>query len=237
MAINPVLISVSVTGKRRKRRDLDTVIQVSRYQPELEYSNFQFKGFAFSFSMSCIGAEDALKKALPPIGDNNDDNPGQPVRRHQPWAWGEDSRDAGEESQWLSQLYRLSQVLEKFMSTVPENTNYQQQVLFESTFKAASWPSAQRCCRCTSLARATRRSPTPASTEWCASTPTRSPRSNKRNGTWSRCEYSLVLLAQCTMSEVVEEIRRLGWFRDRLTSLNAPVDASWLILVKRECEA
>ena len=28
VAINPVLISVSVTGKRRKRRDLDTVIQV-----------------------------------------------------------------------------------------------------------------------------------------------------------------------------------------------------------------
>ena len=174
---------------------------------------------------------------ISPIGDNNDDNPGQPVRRHQPWAWGEDSRDAGEESQWLSQLYRLSQVLEKFMSTVPENTNYQQQVLFESTFKAASWPSAQRCCRCTSLARATRRSPTPASTEWCASTPTRTRRSNKRNGTWSRCEYSLVLLAQCTRSEVVEEVRRPGWFRDRLTSLNAPVDASWLILVERECEA
>ena len=93
--------------------------------------------------MSRIGADDAFKKTLPPIiGDNNDDDPGQPIWRHKPWAWGEDPRDAGEESQWwLSHFDWLSQVLEKFMSTVPENTNYQQQVLFESTFKAASWPS------------------------------------------------------------------------------------------------
>merc|ERR1712117_337147 len=39
VAINPVLISVSVTGKRRKRRDLDTVIQANQSEgisPELE---------------------------------------------------------------------------------------------------------------------------------------------------------------------------------------------------------
>merc|ERR1719365_447691 len=66
VAINPVLISVSVTGKRRKRRDLDTVIQANQSEgisPELE-----------------------------------------------------------------EKIHEM-QVLEKFMSTVPENTNYQQQVL------------------------------------------------------------------------------------------------------------
>merc|ERR1719361_2036533 len=66
VAINPVLISVSVTGKRRKRRDLDTVIQANQsdgISPELE-----------------------------------------------------------------EKIHEM-QVLEKFMSTVPENTNYQQQVL------------------------------------------------------------------------------------------------------------
>ena len=36
MAINPVLISVSVTGKRRKRRDLDTVIQVAMNDNDVE---------------------------------------------------------------------------------------------------------------------------------------------------------------------------------------------------------
>merc|ERR1719266_2665275 len=66
VAINPVLISVSVTGKRRKRRDLDTVIQANQSEgisPELE-----------------------------------------------------------------EKIHEM-QVLEKFMSTVPENMNYQQQVL------------------------------------------------------------------------------------------------------------
>merc|ERR1711981_1020474 len=66
VAINPVLISVSVTGKRRKRRDLDTVIQANQsdgISPELE-----------------------------------------------------------------EKIHEM-QVLEKFMSSIPENTNYQQQVL------------------------------------------------------------------------------------------------------------
>ena len=36
VAINPVLISVSVTGKRRKRRDLDTVIQVAMNDNDVE---------------------------------------------------------------------------------------------------------------------------------------------------------------------------------------------------------
>merc|ERR1712038_1511980 len=62
VAINPVLVTVSVTGKRRKRRDLDTVIQANQSEgisPELE-----------------------------------------------------------------EKIHEM-QVLEKFMSTVPENTNYQ----------------------------------------------------------------------------------------------------------------
>ena len=64
VAINPVLVTVSVTGKRRKRRDLDTVIggQGEGISPELE-----------------------------------------------------------------EKIHEM-QVLEKFMSSVPENTNYQQQV-------------------------------------------------------------------------------------------------------------
>ena len=37
MAINPVLVTVSVTGKRRRRRDLDTVIGGQEgISPELE---------------------------------------------------------------------------------------------------------------------------------------------------------------------------------------------------------
>merc|ERR1711936_715236 len=64
VAINPVLVTVSVTGKRRKRRDLDTVIGGGEgISPELE-----------------------------------------------------------------EKIHEM-QVLEKFMSSVPENTNYQQQVL------------------------------------------------------------------------------------------------------------
>merc|ERR1711936_910230 len=64
VAINPVLVTVSVTGKRRKRRDLDTVMGGTEgITPELE-----------------------------------------------------------------EKIHEM-QVLEKFMSSVPENTNYQQQVL------------------------------------------------------------------------------------------------------------
>ena len=68
VAINPVLVTVSVTGKRRKRRDLDTVIggQGEGISPELE-----------------------------------------------------------------EKIHEM-QVLEKFMSSVPENTNYQQQVCITS---------------------------------------------------------------------------------------------------------
>jgi len=64
VAINPVLVTVSVTGKRRRRRDLDTV-----------------------------------------IGNNQGITPELEEKIHE------------------------MQVLEKFMSSVPENTNYQQQVL------------------------------------------------------------------------------------------------------------
>merc|ERR1712106_49426 len=64
VAINPVLVTVSATGKRRRRRDLDTV-----------------------------------------IGNNQGITPELEEKIHE------------------------MQVLEKFMSSVPENTNYQQQVL------------------------------------------------------------------------------------------------------------
>merc|ERR1712025_1187678 len=64
VAINPVLVTVSVTGKRRKRRDLDTV----------------------------IGGQEGI-------------------------------------SPELEEKIHEMQVLEKFMSSIPENTNYQQQVL------------------------------------------------------------------------------------------------------------
>merc|ERR1712062_947765 len=64
VAINPVLVTVSVTGKRRRRRDLDTV-----------------------------------------IGNNEGITPELEEKIHE------------------------MQVLEKFMSSIPENTNYQQQVL------------------------------------------------------------------------------------------------------------
>merc|ERR1719323_669446 len=64
VAINPVLVTVSVTGKRRRRRDLDTM----------------------------IGSQEGITPEL-------------------------------------EEKIHEMQVLEKFMSSIPENTNYQQQVL------------------------------------------------------------------------------------------------------------
>ena len=138
MAINPVLISVSVTGKRRKRRDLDTVIQVDLLLDDMMMIRKSRKYDENWNNMNIL-----------------DTHTGKPVRRNQPWAWGKDPWDAGWNAKKRSFAcsFRSSkfltdklcgnllwpncvlQVLEKFMSTVPENTNYQQQVFSAKSTK------------------------------------------------------------------------------------------------------
>ena len=97
VAINPVLVTVSVTGKRRKRRDLDTVIGGGEgISPELEEKIHEMQ-------VKC----------------------GQVV----PVVTGSDG------------VLSLFQVLEKFMSSVPENTNYQQQVRLASVRTVTDVPA------------------------------------------------------------------------------------------------
>lgn len=88
VAINPVLVTVSVTGKRRKRRDLDTVIGGGEgISPELEEKIHEMQVKCGHVVPVVTGSDGVLS---------------------------------------------LFQVLEKFMSSVPENTNYQQEVRLAS---------------------------------------------------------------------------------------------------------